>query len=547
MHHLYHRAVSIGALAAALATASPAFADLTAHWRDDNNAHLSIVQSGTSVTLTRGTRVFEGTIDGNTVVLNAVTAPQTDDYQLVLSPDESVLEGVSHMFGCLLSLCSTVESNVVLTRCECFDGNMENGDGCDFQCRVEPCHSCSPEPSTCTALPDATPCEHPSQCIAGGACSAGSCEGGIVADSCTDMSGRWLRAEYEFDVSNVHVFQSQIAQHGNDLSVYSLPSAYLETRGTFEPVSRALTIGGAGGWPFCGTSSREGTVAADAGSFRSTFWTFLSSIRGCVGDEVRGELALRCAPGALGPVDGCRVASCQQCSGDPPVCVAVPDSTPCVPEDLCSVVATCEEGECVPTMSACNHRYACSPEPLPGCRQPYDPKTTSLRLRNADDPSGSLLRWSWRKGGAIRAYHLGQPDERSEIALCLYDESTSPPSLVFDGGVNDDIDPYTLAPQPGLEAGWQVESDRSARYRNRNGANDGITSIKLEAGQAGEGRLDFKARGENLVASGLPNTPLPSPLRAQLQIEGGACFEGFFGADGVSKNSGGTYKAKGTR
>jgi cysteine-rich repeat protein len=42
------------------------------------------------------------------------------------------------------------DGNVELAE-ECDDGATAAGDGCDAACRVEPCHACSGEPSTCTA------------------------------------------------------------------------------------------------------------------------------------------------------------------------------------------------------------------------------------------------------------------------------------------------------------------------------------------------------------------------------------------------------------
>jgi hypothetical protein len=44
----------------------------------------------------------------------------------------------------------------------------------------------------------------------------------------------------------------------------------------------------------------------------------------------------------------------------------------------------------------------------------------------------------------------------------------------------------------------------------------------------------------------VPRAELPVPLRVQLQIQGGACFEGRFGAEGVSKNADGSFRAIGT-
>ena len=49
---------------------------------------------------------------------------------------------------------------VLGTRCECDDGNLVGGDGCDAYCRVEPCYTCTPPPSSvCAPLGDGASCE----------------------------------------------------------------------------------------------------------------------------------------------------------------------------------------------------------------------------------------------------------------------------------------------------------------------------------------------------------------------------------------------------
>ncbi len=57
----------------------------------------------------------------------------------------------------------------------CDDGNFISGDGCDRDCRVEPCHTCSGEPSTCTMLPNGTSCDDGLFCNGSDTCSGGSC------------------------------------------------------------------------------------------------------------------------------------------------------------------------------------------------------------------------------------------------------------------------------------------------------------------------------------------------------------------------------------
>ena len=57
----------------------------------------------------------------------------------------------------------------------------------------------------------------------------------------------------------------------------------------------------------------------------------------------------------------------------------------------------------------------------------------------------------------------------------------------------------------------------------------------------------FKSSGAVVAGDiGLPSAPLGVPLRAQLSVNGGACFEGTYGADGVRANLNGVFRARGT-
>ena len=55
-----------------------------------------------------------------------------------------------------------------------------------------------------------------------------------------------------------------------------------------------------------------------------------------------------------------------------------------------------------------------------------------------------------------------------------------------------------------------------------------------------------KGVGLGLSPLGFPNPALPLPLRAQVQISDGACFEATYDASGVRKNADGVLSATGT-
>ena len=58
---------------------------------------------------------------------------------------------------------------------ECDDGNMDDDDGCSHFCRIEPCYSCTGEPSTCSMLPDGSDCNDQEFCNGTDSCSGGAC------------------------------------------------------------------------------------------------------------------------------------------------------------------------------------------------------------------------------------------------------------------------------------------------------------------------------------------------------------------------------------
>ncbi len=59
----------------------------------------------------------------------------------------------------------------------CDDGNITSGDGCSTACQEEPCFTCSGGPSTCTPLPNTTPCDDGTLCTTNDACLASVCVG----------------------------------------------------------------------------------------------------------------------------------------------------------------------------------------------------------------------------------------------------------------------------------------------------------------------------------------------------------------------------------
>ncbi|HXC52384.1 MAG TPA: hypothetical protein VN634_15995 [Candidatus Limnocylindrales bacterium] len=517
-------AVLLGVLVWAPAAAA---IDLTGHWRDVRNAKYAIVQSGTSVTLNG----LQGSIDGSNVEVASTDPNFPQSYSLVVSEDESTLTGVRHSFQCVLSFCQYVTSNVTLERCACYDGNTANGDGCDFKCLVEVCNECTAEPSTCTPVADATPCEDPSLCVAGGACSGGTCASGVETAQCIDLSGTWLRGirgtSGLFDGTGVSRSEFVQAADGT-LTVYSLPGGAEQRSGSFDSTTLAIQMDGTGSFPNCGLGGLDGAVAADGNTYMATDGFLAPTPHGCFGYAPYDEFGVRCAPPALEPPDGCSVDSCQRCEGDPAVCEPVPDWTPCESDDPCAVVSTCHAGQCVaafsqycPSCSVCDGSGGCSVGPRDDCRA----ATTKFSIKNVEGSARRSLRWDWKDGGPVAPSEIARPDVSSEVGLCVFDESGVDPVLLYSDSIND----YYLEP------GWSVDSSGSMRFRSRT---DAISAIDLRVGDAP--KLGVKTSGEALP---LPVPEVSLPIRVQLQIQDGSCFEGSYGTDDVRRNANGILKA----
>jgi cysteine-rich repeat protein len=147
-------------------------------------------------------------------------------------------------------------SAVVATRCTCDDGNTTSGDGCDAECRVEPCWTCNGELSVCTPAGEGSACEDGSACTTGETCTSGACGGGAPASPCVDMTGQWIRHTTELGSGLTYDTSTDIVQRGTDLfiapAVNYVTDAYYV--GTIDPASGAFDVRGTNPNFFCFSS-----------------------------------------------------------------------------------------------------------------------------------------------------------------------------------------------------------------------------------------------------------------------------------------------------
>ena len=157
----------------------------------------------------------------------------------------------------------------VVTRCTCDDGNTANGDGCSSECRIEPCWTCTGDPSVCTPAAEASACEDGSVCTTGETCTSGACGGGAPVSSCVDMSGLWYRGTTVSGGGNPDYTSTDVVQRGTDLIFASASSnpSYGPHVGTIDPFSGAFDVRGFSTSFFCNSSTLLGTVAPSGMSY----------------------------------------------------------------------------------------------------------------------------------------------------------------------------------------------------------------------------------------------------------------------------------------
>jgi len=440
----------------------------------------------------------------------------------------------------------------LLTRCECYDGNSNSGDGCDDQCQVDACFNCTADPSVCSPVSDGTGCDDLRDCTNGTTCSAGVCGGGAPVPSCTDMTGKWLlftEGEYVGRYSSFSprpsVTIENLIQRDGEVGMAGRGTGTIDTTtGEF-----ALS---APGWLHCDTEwPFHGQMAADGLSFDGKgWWWSADSAHFCFSAEDLTVRGFRCGGGVVDTGAECLVDSCMQCTGDPSVCVPLPDTTPCRHDDPCTAVATCRRGTCVanvsdlcPACSVCDGAGGCTTAPRNNCLESSKPDSGQLKVTSPEGTDRSSMRWRWSKGEETGDLDIGHPDINSQLTLCLFSESTPEPQLVL----QKSFSPLGSCADP-IDGGcgprrWVHKPDGSMTYREGSYFQELTSSWKLKVGKDGKSAFQMRTNGYDTIA---PFTSFATPLRAQVQIDGGSCFDLPIDATGVNKNGNGVFSARGT-
>lgn len=195
---------------------------------------------------------------------------------------------------------------VLGNRCECFDGNTSNGDGCDATCRVEACFTCTGMPSSCSPTSDGGSCSDHSACTSGETCTAGVCSGSPVVP-CVDLSGLW-DTTVDYDIASFDR-PVQIEQWEGFALIRNHGTGYAEHFGTIVPGTGVFLLEDpelAALCTFQNADPLSGTASLDGLSFTASGVDTLVSMATCgpLPYTQTGTRADAAPVPALGPVAG---------------------------------------------------------------------------------------------------------------------------------------------------------------------------------------------------------------------------------------------------
>lgn len=335
-------------------------------------------------------------IDGNNGTIN----PQTGEFSVAFTPDVDPCSGGSEggtvapdgqSFSGYIGVCGDTPTlccagggggyafSVVGSRIpcgdgivepgeQCDDGNLTPGDGCSPLCQIEPCHTCSGQPSACSTLPegsacdDGNPCTH-NACNASGTCVVtGSAPQGLPCDDgniCTvnACDGAGTCAVTNPAISCDDNNPCTLDQCDPSLGCIHGPVPF-GTRCDPDPCTEAL----------------------------------------CSGVTCQAVGPIDCNDGNPCTVDSCDPQlGCQHASGVGPCC---DDGNPCTVDSF-------------DQSSGCVH--------TPDVRSCRSAQSNGLGVRtDSAHPRKDKLGWKWTKGEATSLSDFGMPAGTTSYTLCLF-------------------------------------------------------------------------------------------------------------------------------
>jgi cysteine-rich repeat protein len=167
---------------------------------------------------------------------------------------------------------------------------------------------------------------------------------------------------------------------------------------------------------------------------------------------------------------------------------------------------------------------ACPSAPDPTCGTAQK----SLLLLKDGPGSKDKLLWKWIKGEATVPPLLDDPLGSAAYRLCLYS-----------GAGDDPLGGVVVPSSPTL---WK-QTGTGYKYKDKAGAEDGVSLVIAKAGDAGKSKGVLKAGGANLPMPALGSLALP--VTAQLHnVETGLCWGSAFSGAQVTANDAAQFKGK---
>lgn len=174
----------------------------------------------------------------------------------------------------------------------------------------------------------------------------------------------------------------------------------------------------------------------------------------------------------------------------------------------------------------------------------YSAGKSSVQLNNHTDISKRKLYWKWGKGLlALAQGDFGDPVNGSTTyALCVYDQTASTPVFKMSATI-------ASGEMCGDRACWKAIIGRQWAYSNRSGNADGVSTLQLKSGAAGQPQVLAKGKGSSLA--------MPDPISSTdffdqdpaviMQLhslgEPANCWSSTFDRSSTKKNDGMQFKA----
>jgi cysteine-rich repeat protein len=360
------------------------------------------------------------------------------------------------------------------------------------------------------------------------------------------------------------VVTSFVADHRAASAVWDGSGGRLITVDLFGPAVRLVSPGGTTLAVYAGPHLSTTTGLSGVTIVGTSLYIVGATTPGGLGDLVH-VLDTVCGDGRIGPgetcddggttsADGCS-ATCQleagwTCSEAPSVCTPICgdgmivgseacDDGNTLPGDCCSPSCEPQVGSPCPddgnpcSSDVCDGSGVCShpSEPDPSCLLPTLSAKGSVKIRSAPDPVADQVQFKWKKGPVVPKSAFGTPATGTAYTLCVYDDATVAPRLVFAGQAR-------VGGMCEGKACWR-ERPSGWKYKAPDGAPQGITHVTVSEGLVpGRASVAVKAKGTLALAP----LPLVPQVVAELRMSEGACFGARFST--ATESDGDSFGAK---